>query len=58
MRPPSGLNAAPFTQKPCPDNIVVAAPVLASHTRAVRSQDVVTTREPSGLNAALLTKAV
>ena len=52
MRLPSGLNAALVTQSLCPESVASAAPVSASHTLAVVSQDEVTTREPSGLNDA------
>src|ERR1700730_17347150 len=58
MRPPSGLNAALFIQNLCPDSIAVTAPVCAFHTRALLSQDDVTTLTPSGLKAALLTRPV
>ena len=47
MRVPSGLNAAPFTQSPCPASVAIGAPELPSQSRAVRSADAVTTREPS-----------
>jgi hypothetical protein len=58
MRVASGLNAALFTTPVCPESVASAAPVLASHTRAVWSSDAVTTRVPSGLNAALVTHPV
>ena len=56
MREPSVLNAALFNQALCPESVASTAPVLASQTRAVASQDAVTRRDPSGLNATLLTK--
>src|SRR6185436_1111012 len=39
----------------CPESVAMAAPGPALQTRAVPSSDAVTTREPSGLNAALFT---
>ena len=39
----------------CCKGLPIGAPVAASHTRAVLSSDAVTTRVPSGLNAALQT---
>ena len=56
-RLPSGLNAALFTSSVCPESVASAAPVWASHSRAVLSYDAVTTRVPSGLNAALITRS-
>jgi len=56
-RLPSGLNAALVTDPECPKSVASAAPVLASHNRAVLSTDAVTTRLPSGLNAAHITTA-
>ena len=47
MRVPSGLNAAPFTQSACPVSVAIGAPEWPSQTRAVRSAEAVTTREPS-----------
>src|SRR5271166_88273 len=51
-RAPSGLNEAPFS---CSIGSPIGAPVAASHTRAVLSEDTVATRLPSGLKAALET---
>ena len=59
MRLPSGLNAALCTSHlVCPESVASAAPVSASHSRAVLSADAVTMRLPSGLNAALCTTPV
>ena len=57
-RVPSGLNAALSTGPVCPESVASAAPVLASHKRAVPSSEAVTTRVPSGLNAAPSTASV
>jgi hypothetical protein len=42
-----------LTRSVWPASVARTAPVLASHTRAVLSHEAVTTRPPSGLNAAL-----
>jgi hypothetical protein len=55
MRAPSGLNAAATTRSLCPESVASAAPLVASHTRAVLSSDAVTTLLPSGLKEAAVT---
>ena len=49
MRRPSGLKTALITSASWPVRTVSCAPVAASHTRAVPSDDAVTIREPSAL---------
>ena len=49
---PSGLNAAELTEEVCPRREARVLPESASQTRAVLSAEAVTTRLPSGLNAA------
>jgi len=46
------LNAAEVTRSWCCRSVSPGLPVRASHTRAVLSDDAVTTRRPSALNAA------
>ena len=52
MRAPSGLNPALMTEPVWPCSTASEAPVLASHSRAVLSEEAVTIRAPSGLNPA------
>src|SRR5208337_2130208 len=52
MRVPSGLNAAVVTLLSWPRRTAISFAVAASHTRAVLSEDAVTMRVPSRLNAA------
>ena len=47
-----------MTAPVCPLRVSSSAPVRASHTRAVLSEPPVTTRDPSGLNAAERTASV
>ena len=41
MREPSGENATPRTQSPCPLNVVRWVPAAVSQVRAVRSSEAV-----------------
>ena len=50
MRVPSWLNVAVSTLPVCPLRVSSSVPLFASHTFAVRSSLLVTTRVPSGLN--------
>ena len=52
---PVGAERRARTLRSCRRGLPIGAPVAASHTRAVLSSDAVTTRLPSGLNAALMT---
>ena len=52
MRVPSRLNTVWVTPSVWPSRVWISWPVRTSHSRAVLSQEAVTTRVPSGLNAA------
>ena len=57
MRVPSGEKAAVQTAPSCFMGRPIAAPVAASHSRAVLSSDAVTMRVPSGEKAADQTRS-
>ena len=58
MRVPSGENAARQTISLWPLSTAIGWPVAVSQTRAVLSAEAVTTRAPSGENAALMNAPV